>query len=211
MSCSRTLSRMIRATFKTRATRSLCFDLESKPQAFWWGDKTTAEITAFGWKWQDEPDAHALLLCSDGRFANDDGLHLDGPAAYTFFRDVLAQSDLAYGHNIRGFDLPLFQSGLLRRSLPVLPQLRTTDTLKDYPKRKDMSASLENLAAMYGLDDQGGKKHMSIIDWEQANRLTPEGISLARERVVSDVLLQERLRGKLLELHLLKPPRMWSP
>lgn len=206
---------MIEVTFTTRPTRALCFDLESRPSAFWWGDKTTAQITAFGWKWSDEKRAHTMLLQQDGLFACDDQFDdsytIDGDRAYSYFAKQLAGADLVYGHNIRGFDLPLFQSGLQRRSLPKLPQLRTTDTLKDYPKRKDMSASLENLAKQHGIDGQGGKKHMAIVDWEDANQLTLEGVVLARERVVSDVLLQEKLRAKLLELDYLRPPRAWNP
>lgn len=202
---------MIEVTFTTRPTRALCFDLESRPSAFWWGDKTTAQITAFGWKWEDDQAVNTMLLQADGSFVMDDGIHLDGVLAYQRFTAVLTASDLVYGHNIRGFDLPLFQSGLQRRSLPKLPQLRTTDTLKDYPKRKDMSASLENLAKQHGIDGQGGKKHMAIVDWEDANQLTPEGVVLARERVVSDVLLQEKLRARLIELDYLRPPRAWNP
>ncbi len=187
------------------------WDLESRPNAFWYDGATTAEITAFAWKWTDEPNVHSMLLLRDGRFQCSDGSKVSEVKAYLTFADVLNSSALVFGHNIRNFDCPLFSAGLLRRSLPPLKPLLTTDTLKDYPKRKDMSASLENLASMYGLDDDGGKKHMSIVNWEKANRLQPDGLELARERVVSDVLLQERLREKLLSLGILKPPRMWYP
>jgi hypothetical protein len=70
-----------------------------------------------------------------------------------------------------------------------------------------MSASLENLAAMYDLG--GDKFSMSQPMWEAANKLTVAGVELARKRVASDVVLQERLRLKLLELGLLGAPRMW--
>jgi hypothetical protein len=128
---------------------------------------------------------------------------------YIIFRDILCQADLNYGHNIRGHDLPIFQAGLLRRELPPLPHLLTSDTLRDMPKRKDMSFSLENLAGYLNL--QGDKYTMSQPMWEEANRLTPEGIKLARKRVSSDVLLQEKLRNKLIELGLLRSPRIWRP
>jgi hypothetical protein len=202
---------VIRATFTTRTARAVCFDLESRPSAFWWGDKTTAQITAFGWKWRDEPVAHSLVLLSSGRFRHDSRTRtVSAVRAYELFRDELTASDLCYGHNIRKFDLPLFQAGLLRNGIVPLPELRTTDTLRDFPKRHDMSASLENLANLY-LPGEEGKLHLSISDWEQANQLRPEGVALARERVMSDVLLQERLRDRLLELGLLKPPRWWKP
>jgi hypothetical protein len=83
------------------------------------------------------------------------------------------------------------------------------DTLRDYPRRNGLSASLENLAAMY---DLGGEKFgMSQPMWEEANKLTPDGVALARKRVASDVLLQERLREKLLSLGLLGVPKVWRP
>jgi hypothetical protein len=71
-----------------------------------------------------------------------------------------------------------------------------------------MSASLANLVEMYGV--KGSKFGMTQHQWEQANQLLPDGIETARKRVVSDVLLQERLRLKLLELGLLGAPRMWG-
>lgn len=200
---------MIRATFRTRPTRELCFDLESRPSAYWYEGKTTAEITAFGWKWSHEPQVKTLILNREGRFVRDDGKDISYELAYVVFRGMLARADLVYGHNIRSFDLPLFQAGLLRQELPPLPPIRTTDTLRDYPKRRDMSASLENLAEMYGLG--GAKLHMSQIHWERANRLDDDGVDRARMRVASDVLLQERLRARLLDLRLLKPPRIWAP
>lgn len=193
-------------------TRILGWDLESRPSAFWYDGATTAEITAFAWKFTDEKHVNSLLLRADGKFQRDNGELFSARAAYIYFSLILTEeAGLIFGHNVRNFDLPLLNAGLLRRELDPLKPVLVTDTLKDIPKRKDMSASLENLAVMYGLDDQGGKKHMSIMDWEKANRLMPDGMALARERVVSDVLLQERLRGRLLELGLLKAPKVWSP
>lgn len=187
------------------------WDLENRPSAYWQPDRPTAEVTAIGWKWLHEPEPHVLLLNKDGRFVHDGRKRpLSAHHAYGLFRDVLCRAGLVVGHNIRQHDLGLFQAGLWRLQLPLLPRLLTTDTLRDIPRRKDMSASLENLAALYDLDEDG-KKHMSVTDWERANRLAPEGIDAARERVVSDVLLQERLRARLLELGLLKAPRVWTP
>lgn len=186
----------------------LCFDLENRPLAYWYDGQTTSEITAFGWKWRGGP-VHTLLLQPDGSFIRDNGDEIDDGLAYLIFRDALCRAPLVYGHNIRRHDLPMFQAGLLRRELPPLPPLLTSDTLRDYPKRNGMSASLENLAAMYGL--AGKKFSMNQTAWENANRLRPDGVELARQRVTSDVLLQERLRDKLLDERLLGPPRRWTP
>lgn len=193
---------------KAGALRVLGFDLENRPLAYWYDGETTSEITAMAWKWRHEQDVRTLLLLPDGRFINDEGGKRQASHAHMTFREVLASADLVYGHNIRRHDLPMLQAHLLRLQLPTLPRLLTSDTLRDYPKRGGMSASLANLASFYGLE--GEKKVMSQGDWEDANRLTTTGIPLARERVVGDVLLQESLRDKLLELAILKSPRVWA-
>jgi len=197
------------STIRGAATRDLCFDLENRPLAYWYDGQTTSEITAFGWKWADEDEVHSMLLKKDGRFLLETGRTLSDRKAYEAFTAVLSAAGLVYGHNIRKHDLPIFQAGLLRRQLPILPVLRTTDTLNDYPKRNGMSRSLENLAAMYDLE--GEKYGMSQPAWEKANRLSDDGMEMARKRVVADVLLQERLRAKLIELDILRPSKVWNP
>lgn len=187
----------------------LCFDLENRPLAYWYDGQTTSEITAFGWKWSSERKVHTMLLRHDGTFLADGDVTLNDEAAYTHFVDELRAASVVYGHNIRRHDLPMLNAGLIRRQLDPLPSLLTTDTCRDIPKLGGMSKSLENLVGYYGI--KGAKYTMSQPMWEDANRLTDGGIALARKRVASDVLLQERLRAKLLELGLLKPPRTWSP
>jgi hypothetical protein len=149
-----------------------------------------------------------MLLRADGRYENDAGELLEERDAHLFFRELMMEAGVVCGHNIRRHDLPMLQAWYLRLEIDPLPRLLTSDTLRDYPRRKDLSASLENLAAMYGLE--GSKLKMSQPMWEQANRLTDDGIVLARKRVASDVVLQEKLRNRLLELGLLGAPRMWG-
>jgi hypothetical protein len=192
---------------KVGTTRLLCFDLENRPLAYWYDGQTTSQITAFGWKWLDEKKPRTLLLLPDGRYEADDGDMYDDVQAHAYFGDLLEEAGLVYGHNIRRHDLPILQAWRLRHELEPLPRLLTSDTCLDYPRRKDLSASLENLAAMYGVG--GDKFSMSQPMWEAANKLTADGIRLARKRVESDVLLQERLRAKLLDLGLLGAPKAW--
>ena len=189
--------------------RLLCIDLENRPSTYWYDDKTTSQITAFGWKWMDERKPSSMLLQPDGCFAGNNGLHCDNVEAHAIFHGLLSEAGIVYGHNIRRHDLPIFQAWLLRHQLERLPRLLTSDTLRDYPKRKDMSASLENLVAMYGV--KGRKFSMTQPMWEAANQLTPDGIALARRRVESDVILQERLYERLVGLGLLGTPRTWEP
>lgn len=187
----------------------LGFDLENRPLAYWYEGETTSEITAFGWKWSDAEGVETMLLLRTGRF--DVGAHNTRSAdwVYRTFRDALAAAGLVYGHNIRRHDLGMFNAGLQRLQLTPLGPVLTTDTLKDQPRSNGRSRSLESLVDEYQLD--GEKPRMSAPKWERANRLTPDGVELARNRVTWDVLLQERLRAKLLELNLLGPPRTWRP
>jgi hypothetical protein len=193
-----------------RKLRVLGFDVENRPLAYWWDGRPTAEITAIAWKFYDDAEAHTLLLQRNGRWRRDDFkttlAYRDGPR---LFAGILGDTDLVYGHNIRRHDLPLLNAALLREALSPLRSVLTTDTLADYPRRKDKSASLENLAAELGLGAE--KHHMGVVQWERANKLAPDGIAETRERVVGDVLLQEKLRDRLLELNYLKAPRRWTP
>lgn len=187
--------------------RILCFDLENRPLAYWFDGETTSEITAFGWKWADEKQVRTLLLRPDGNFERDDDEVFTRRAAYGHFQHVLEEAGLVYGHNIRRHDLPMFQAHLLRVGLSPLRGMLTTDTCRDLPRRKGLSYSLENMVAMYGI--KGAKYTMSQPMWEDANRLTDTGLEFARKRVASDVLLQERLRAKLLSLGILGAPKGW--
>lgn len=190
-------------------SRRLCFDLENRPLAYWYDGQTTSQITAFGWKWDGEEKVHTFMLRPDGRYDTALGTTYTAEAAHEHFARMLTEADLVYGHNIRRHDLPMLQGQLLRLKLPLLPALRTSDTCRDYPKRKDMSVSLANLASLYGLS--GDKHVLSQTDWEAANRLDDHGVSMARERVTSDVVLQAELRSVLLAHGLLGPPRAWRP
>jgi len=199
---------------RVKRLKMLGFDLENRPLAYWYDGMTTSEITAFGWKWSDDETVYTMLLSREGTFqfersTESEPVWLSDKGAYEHFKEVLREADVVYGHNIRRHDLPMLNAGLLRRQLSILPPLLTTDTLRDIPKRGGMSASLENLASYYGLE--GEKKGMTQHMWEEANRLKPDGLELARQRVVSDVLLQETLRNKLASLEILGQPRMWRP
>jgi hypothetical protein len=200
---------LIRIRISRQPLRVLGFDLENRPGAYWYGDATTALITAIGWKWTDEKTPHSLVLRSDDYWESDDGTFVPGDIAFIKFRDEMCKAGLVFGHNIRRHDLPLLNTAYLRRKLPHLVPVNTTDTLRDLPKRKGMAASLDNLAAELKLP--GKKFHMTQHDWEESNELREEGVRMTRKRVESDVVLQEKLRAELLKLGWLGSPRMWRP
>jgi hypothetical protein len=81
------------------------------------------------------------------------------------------------------------------------------DTKTQLVRRKGISGSQESLAAMLLLEHD--KVQMNQIKWRAANRLTPEGLALTRERVVGDVKQHMEMRRKLLDLGYLSAPVIW--
>lgn len=191
--------------------RVVYIDIEARPLAPWYEDKTSWEPTIFAWKYEGEDDCRTLCLRQDGYWQDEASVRCPYEMAYLIFRSVLAAPNtIVTGHNVRRYDLPLFQGWCLRQGLPTLPAILVSDTLKDIPKRGPMSASLENLISTYSLP--GSKQKMAQRDWERANQLwDEEAIEHARQRCITDVLYQEGVRAKLKEIGTLKPPRWWKP
>jgi hypothetical protein len=181
-----------------RRLRILDFDIENRPLSYAGNDWTTAEITAIGWSWVGSPRVDVRLL----------GRH-DPREMLLEFLDAFNYADVVTGHYIRKHDLPILQGALLELGLPLLGQKMTSDTKLDLTRRKDLSASQESLAMMYGLPHP--KQHMSQPEWREANRLTPHGIKLTKRRVASDVKQHKALRMYLLANGALGPPRLWRP
>src|SRR5690606_24012690 len=113
------------------------------------------------------------------------------------------------GHYIRKHDLPIINAACYELQLPFLGPKLTCDTQADLVRKKDMSASQEALAAMYGLPE--AKHHMTQAEWRKANRLTPEGIEATKKRVIDDVIQHKALRERLIQAGALKAPKVWKP
>lgn len=182
-------------------SRILDFDIENRPLSYLGMDYTTAEITAIGWGWIE----------GDG---------LNGPysvaltkknTTYALLREFVKQwnrADIVTGHYILGHDIPIINGALTEAGLPILEDKLVQDTKVHLVKLKGISKSQENLGAMFGLG--APKVHMDTPKWREANRLTPDGIALTRERVEGDVVQHVELRDRLLAEGLLKPPAPWS-
>lgn len=149
------------------------------------------------WAWVDRPDEVTCYLL--GETAPADMLRA--------FLTVYAQADLVTGHYITGYDLPMVNGALTEYGLPVLPDKLAHDTKVHLIKRQGLSSSQENLGAMLKLDHP--KVKMDQAKWRDANRLTPEGMALARERVIGDVKQHIEMRARLLELGYLSSPQVW--
>lgn len=189
--------------------RVLDFDLENRPLSYLGMDWTSAEITAIGWGWADEESVQVFLLQRDGYYEDNNGLLWPAEKALAHFREILLSAGMVTGHYIRKHDLPIFNGALMEYGLSPLGSVLTQDTQQDLVRRKDLSASQENLASMFGMAE--AKHHMTQSEWREANRLTDEGLKVARKRVVDDVIQHKALRLELIRRGLLKSPKIWNP
>lgn len=181
-----------------RPTRILDFDIENRPLSYLGMDFTTAEITAIAAGFCGEDAIHCWLL----------GKHKPEKILQNFV-EMYDDADMVTGHYIRNHDLPIINGALMEYGhKPLSPKL-SSDTKNDLRKRKGISASQENLAAMLGVP--APKIQMNQVLWRRANRLEKDGIELSRQRVVGDVLQHQLLREKLLERGMLGAPKMWRP
>ena len=182
-----------------RPMRVLDFDVEARPLHWISGDYVSKEITAMAWAWTDTPEEVTCYLLGE---ADPRGMLRAFLAAY-------AESDMVTGHYIRGYDLPMVNGALTEYQLPTLSEKLSHDTKLDFVRRQGLSNSQENLCAMLRLHHP--KVKMDQAKWRDANRLTPEGRALARERVTGDVRQHIELRARLLELGYLAAPKLWKP
>lgn len=183
---------------KTRPLRVLDFDVEARPLHWISGDFVSKEITAMAWAWTDTPDDVTCYLLGE----------TEPVEMLQAFLVAYQQADMVTGHFVRGYDLPMVNGALTEYGLPVLGNKLTQDTKIDLIRRQGLSSSQKNLGAMLKLEHP--KVDMDQSKWRDANRLTPEGRQLARQRVIGDVQQHIEMRSKLLALGYLGPPVLWK-
>lgn len=194
---------------KSRELTVLDIDLENRPLTYLGSDFTTDEITAMSWSFVGEDVVSSMFLWPNDTFVDDHDVVRTRPEALNHLASIIRSADMITGHYIRRHDLPLLNGALMEAGCAALPELLTQDTKMDLRSRKGISASQENLSAMFDLVHP--KQHMSQIEWRRANRLSTEGIKEARRRVVGDVWQHKELRLALLRYGLLRGPSLWSP
>ena len=182
---------------KVRDLRGLVFDVENAPSTYGGGDYVHPKITAIGCKFLDDDKIEAWCLPRDKPKLR---------RAYAqFFADVWEQADFVIGHYARKHDVKLLNGLYASLELPLLPKRKLIDTLLDQPKMRGFSRGLDNYSHS---QRYGGcpiqKLHMSEWDWEQAYDGIPAGVEKMRQRVITDVQINEWLYGVLLERGLLK-------
>jgi hypothetical protein len=182
-----------------RELRILDFDIECRPLSWYGGDYVTKEPTAIAVSWIGEPGVASFCLDENNSLFE----------LLQFFRYYYDEADMVTGHFIRGFDLPVLNGSFMEMGLEPLSSKLTHDTKLDMLKRSGMSNSQENLGAELGIE--APKVGMTAAAWRSANRLEPEGVALARERVKGDVIQHKEMRREMIKRGWLGPPKVWSP
>ena len=178
--------------------RILDFDTENRPLTYLGSDYTTADLTAIAWSWND-PDSIECHLVGDDPRSQEDML--------LAFRAAYDQADVVTGHYIRGHDLPIINGAMVELGLPPLRSVLSSDTKLDMISTQRVSMSQESLAAILGI--KAPKVQMTQAMWRAANRLTPEGVRLTKERVVGDVRQHILMRREMVRRGLLGSPKRW--
>ena len=184
-----------------RSLKTLHFDIETRRVGFFSGGTFKpdgCEPIAIACSWADGKKIEVRLLGETTVVT-----------MLVWFRGLYKEADVVSGHYIRKFDLPILNGAMLEHGLPLLPPKLVSDTQQDLTKRAGLSASQENLGAMFGLRES--KVSISDHTWRGGARLDPEAMQEIRKRVVGDVRQHKELRAKLLERGALKPPRVWAP
>lgn len=182
----------------SRPLRVLDFDVEARPLHWISGDYVSKEITAMAWAWVDRPEDVTAYLLGE----------TDPVAMLRAFVAAYDEADVVTGHYIVGYDLPMVNGALTEYGLPALSKKLAQDTKVHLVKRAGLSSSQENIGAMLHLHHP--KVKMDQAKWRDANRLTPDGRALARERVCGDVRQHIEMRQRLLELGYLSPAKLWN-
>jgi len=177
-----------------RPLRGLVFDIENKPGTYGGGDYTFPKVTAIGSLFLDEDHPRGWVLNRKDPPQN--------KSACEEFRSEWGKADYVIGHNIRRHDRKILDGLYTSLGLALLEPKRMVDTYLDQPKMSGFSRSLENLAARWNCPEK--KFSLSEYDWERAYDGIPEGVTLMRDRVMSDVRINAWLYHELLRRSLLK-------
>lgn len=187
--------------------RILDLDVECRPMAWYGGDWVTKEVTAYAWRFADEPEESTRywLLTPSKTWASHQSKKEKG--LRQFIRDY-DKADIVTGHYIRGFDLPLINGTCVRLGVHPLSPKMSHDTKTDLVRMSGLSKSQENLAAYFDLKHE--KQKMNTHIWEMGNSLVEEGRAETLRRVVGDVDQHIEFRESLLARHALQPASVWS-
>lgn len=119
------------------------------------------------------------------------------------FYELLSEAEMVTGHNIRRFDLRVFNAEAMRCGVEPVRQILVEDTMAIL-RSKGFKKGLDNIAVELGC---GGKRALSWSEWDKAYE--DPSWTVVKERCESDVRLHKRVREEMRSRGWLKPPTLW--
>ena len=181
--------------------RILDFDLETLAAGYadpaWVPDK----ITCISASWVGEDEVFTWITGQKHYWSR------EGRARTVLrpFYQLLAEADMVTGHNVRRFDLRVFNAEAMRCGVDPVRSILVEDTMSIL-RSKGFKKGLDNIAVELGVP--GEKKAMSWAQWDKAYE-DPSWAEVI-ERCESDVRLHKMVREKMNERGWLKTPRQWT-
>lgn len=121
------------------------------------------------------------------------------------FWELLSEADVVTGHNIRRFDLRVFNASAMWCGVEPIRSILVEDTMQIL-RAKGFKKGLDNIARGLGVD--GEKKQMSWADWDIAYE-DPSWAEVI-ERCESDVILHKQVRAEMKKRGWLKGIQRWT-
>lgn len=158
------------------------------------------KITCISASWCDSDEMHTWIAGQTAWWSR------EGRARTMLrpFWELLSKADVVTGHNIKRFDLRVFNAEAMRCGVEPIRRIKVEDTMSIL-KAKGFKKGLDNIAVELGVD--GKKKAMSWAEWD----LAYEDPSWAEviERCESDVRLHKLIRVEMQKRGWLKGITTW--
>lgn len=186
---------------QTDSLRILDFDLETLAAGYadpaWVPDK----ITCISASWVGEDEVHTWITGQQAWWSR------EGRARTVLrpFYEFLSQADVVTGHNLKRFDLRVFNAEAMRCGVEPVRKILVEDTMAIL-RAKGFKKGLDNIAVELGIPER--KKSMSWAEWD----LAYEDPSWAEviERCESDVRIHKQIRVEMNRRGWLKPVTTWA-
>lgn len=193
---------MIRATFRSSATRILDFDIETRAAGYADPAWVPDDVTCYAWSWIGDDEVVVSVAGPDACF----GPYRKQREWLRPLRTAICRADTITGHNILRFDLRVLNANFMRFGLDPLPELRVEDTIR-LPKSKGLKKGQDNIGDLLGIPLH--KLPLNHQQWDMAYR--ERGWPVVKERCSTDVQQHKLIREEMIRRGWLREPRTWKP
>lgn len=176
--------------------RILDFDIETLAAGFDDPNWVPQKITCISASWVGDDEVHSWMVGQRGYWSRKARAR---KVLKPFYR-MLAEADMVTGHNIRRFDLGVFNAEAMRCGTEPIRHILAEDTMRVL-RSKGFKKGLDNIAVELGVP--GRKLALNWAEWDYAYE-DPTWATV-RERCESDVRLHKLVREEMRRRGWLRP------